>query len=130
MLVRITPGIEVHTHEFVQTGQDDSKFGFGLASGAADRAVERLGDLDEKGLLEFTGIHAHLGSQVFALAPFTRAVEVLARFFAPLGLPELVVGGGLGVPYVTGEEAPPMAEWAVGGASAPAATPGSPTRSG
>ncbi|MGA8725657.1 MAG: diaminopimelate decarboxylase [Acidimicrobiales bacterium] len=112
VLVRITPGIEVHTHEFVQTGQADSKFGFGLASGAADRAVERMGDLDEKGLLEFTGIHAHLGSQVFALAPFTRAVEVLARFFAPLGLPELVVGGGLGVPYVTGEEAPPMSEWA------------------
>ncbi len=112
VLVRITPGIEVHTHEFVQTGQADSKFGFGLESGAADRAVERMGDLEKKGLVDFTGIHAHLGSQVFALAPFTKAVEVLARFFAPLGLPELVVGGGLGVPYVAGEEAPPMAEWA------------------
>ncbi len=112
VLIRITPGIEVHTHEFVQTGQDDSKFGFGLGSGAADRAVERVGDLDKSGLLEFTGIHAHLGSQVFALAPFTKAVEVLARFFAPLGLPELVVGGGLGVAYVSGEEAPPMGEWA------------------
>ncbi len=52
------------------------------------------------------------GSQVFSLAPFTRAVEVLAEFFAPLGLPELVVGGGLGVAYVNGEEAPPMAQWA------------------
>jgi diaminopimelate decarboxylase len=112
VLVRITPGIEVHTHEFVQTGQADSKFGFGLSSGAADRAVERVGELESKGLLEFTGVHAHLGSQVFALAPFTKAVEVLARFFAPLGLPELVVGGGLGVPYVTGEEAPSMADWA------------------
>ncbi len=112
VLVRVTPGIEVHTHEFVQTGQDDSKFGFGLGSGAADRAIERVGDLEKEGLLDFTGIHAHLGSQVFALAPFTKAVEVLARFFAPLGLPELVVGGGLGVAYVSGEEAPPMAEWA------------------
>jgi diaminopimelate decarboxylase len=112
LLLRITPGIEVHTHEFVQTGQADSKFGFGLGSGSADRAVERVGDLSEKGLVEFTGLHAHLGSQVFALGPFTKAVEVLARFFAPLGLPELVVGGGLGVPYVSGEDAPPMADWA------------------
>ncbi len=112
VLVRITPGVEVHTHEFVQTGQDDSKFGFGLASGAAAQAVARLSALDAAGTLEFVGIHAHLGSQVFALAPFARAVELLAGFFAPLGLPELVVGGGLGVAYVNGERAPTMAEWA------------------
>jgi diaminopimelate decarboxylase len=112
VLVRITPGVEVHTHEFVQTGQDDSKFGFSLGSGDADRAVARLGDLSQRGVVDFVGVHAHLGSQVFALAPFVRAVDLLARFFAPLGLPELVVGGGLGVPYVTGEDAPSMAEWA------------------
>jgi diaminopimelate decarboxylase len=112
VLARITPGVEVHTHEFVRTGQDDSKFGFGLASGAAVRAVDRLSELARQGVVEFVGIHAHLGSQVFALAPFVKAIEVLAGFFAPLGLPELVVGGGLGVPYVNGEEAPPMAQWA------------------
>jgi diaminopimelate decarboxylase len=112
VLARITPGVEVHTHEFVRTGQDDSKFGFGLASGAAARAVERLAGLDAAGAVDFVGIHAHLGSQVFALAPFARAIDVLAGFFAPLGLPELVVGGGLGVAYVNGEEAPPMAQWA------------------
>ncbi|MBV8463268.1 MAG: diaminopimelate decarboxylase [Acidimicrobiales bacterium] len=112
VLVRVTPGVEVHTHEFVRTGQDDSKFGFGLASGAADRAVARLGSLTDDGLLELVGVHAHLGSQVFALAPFAEAVGLLARFFAPLGLPELVVGGGLGVPYVTGEEAPTLGDWA------------------
>jgi diaminopimelate decarboxylase len=112
VLARITPGVEVHTHEFVRTGQDDSKFGFGLASGAAAQAVDRLSELDRQGVVEFVGIHAHLGSQVFALAPFVKAIEVLAGFFAPLGLPELVVGGGLGVPYVNGEEAPPMAQWA------------------
>ncbi len=112
VLARITPGVEVHTHEYVQTGQDDSKFGFGLGSGAAGRAVERLVDLDAAGAVEFVGIHAHLGSQVFALAPFARAIEVLAGFFAPLGLPELVVGGGLGVAYVNGERAPTMGEWA------------------
>jgi diaminopimelate decarboxylase len=112
VLARITPGVEVHTHEFVRTGQDDSKFGFGLASGAASAAVARLSALDASGVVELVGIHAHLGSQVFALAPFARAIDVLAGFFAPLGLPELVVGGGLGVAYVNGEEAPPMAQWA------------------
>ncbi len=112
VLARITPGVEVHTHEFVRTGQEDSKFGFGLASGAAARAVTRLADLDARGVVEFVGIHAHLGSQVFALAPFAQAIHVLADFFAPLGLPELVVGGGLGVAYVNGEEAPDMAGWA------------------
>jgi diaminopimelate decarboxylase len=112
VLARVTPGVEVHTHEFVRTGQDDSKFGFGLASGAAGRAVDRLSGLHRQGTVEFVGIHAHLGSQVFAVAPFVQAIEVLADFFAPLGLPELVVGGGLGVPYVNGEEAPPMAQWA------------------
>ena len=112
VLARITPGIEVHTHEFVRTGQDDSKFGFGLASGAAFEAVDRLRSLDRAGTVEFVGIHAHLGSQVFALAPFVQAIDVLAGFFAPLGLPELVVGGGLGVAYVNGEEAPSMAQWA------------------
>jgi len=112
VLARITPGVEVHTHEFVRTGQEDSKFGFGLSSGAAARAVARLSELDGAGVLEFVGIHAHLGSQVFALEPFAQAVDVLADFVAPLGLPELVVGGGLGVAYVNGEQAPPMAEWA------------------
>ena len=112
VLARVTPGVEVHTHEFVRTGQEDSKFGFGLASGAAADAVARLADLHAAGIVEFVGIHAHLGSQVFALEPFAQAIDVLAGFFAPLGLPELVVGGGLGVPYVNGESAPPMAEWA------------------
>ena len=112
VLVRVTPGVEVHTHEFVRTGQEDSKFGFGLASGAATRAVDRLTALDAAGVVELVGVHAHLGSQVFALEPFAQAIDVLAGFFAPLGLSELVVGGGLGVAYVNGEQAPPMAEWA------------------
>ena len=79
---------------------------------AAALAVGRLSALDAAGVVEFVGIHAHLGSQVFALAPFAQAIDVLAGFFAPLDLAELVVGGGLGVAYVNGEEAPPMAQWA------------------
>jgi diaminopimelate decarboxylase len=112
VLARVTPGVEVHTHEFVRTGQEDSKFGFGLASGAASEAITRLRRLDAEGTIEFVGLHAHIGSQVFAVDAFVQAIQVIADFFAPLGLSELVVGGGLGVAYVSGEEAPPMADWA------------------
>ena len=109
VLVRVTPGVEAHTHEYVRTGQDDSKFGFGLASGAAAAAVERA---SASSAVELVGIHAHIGSQVFVADFFAEAVEVLAPFVEPLGLPELSIGGGLGVPYVVGEDAPTIAEWA------------------
>jgi diaminopimelate decarboxylase len=109
VLVRVTPGVEAHTHEYVMTGQDDSKFGFGLASGAAAEAIERVGASDA---MELVGVHAHIGSNIFVLSGFEKAVEKLAPFVTPLGLPELVLGGGLGVAYVEGEEAPTIAEWA------------------
>jgi diaminopimelate decarboxylase len=111
VLVRITPGVEVHTHEFVRTGQEDTKFGFSVASGAAARAVAALELLPG---VELVGIHAHIGSQVFDEAAFEQAAAVIGAFAGPLGLPELVVGGGLGVPYVNGERAPSQAEWAEG----------------
>ena len=104
VMVRVTPGIEAHTHEYVMTGQDDSKFGFGLASGAAAEAVARLSDPTCP--VDLVGLHAHIGSQVFALDSFEKAIAVLADFFLPLGLGELCVGGGLGVAYVDGEESP------------------------
>ena len=109
VLVRVTPGVEAHTHEFVRTGQEDSKFGFSVSSGAAAEAVAALELLPG---VELVGVHAHIGSQVFEASSFEQAAEVLGAFFAPLGLPELVVGGGLGVPYVNGESAPTQAEWA------------------
>ena len=110
VLVRVTPGVEAHTHEYVRTGQEDSKFGFSVTSGAAGEAVQRLTAPGAPARL--VGIHAHIGSQVFLLASFEKAVEVLAAFFAPLGLPELCVGGGLGVAYVEGEESPTIGDWA------------------
>ncbi|MGC8627733.1 MAG: diaminopimelate decarboxylase [Acidimicrobiales bacterium] len=110
VLVRVTPGIEAHTHEYVMTGQEDSKFGFGLASGAAEEAVARLADSSSGA--ELVGLHVHIGSQVFALESFERTMEVLGPFFAQSGLRELCAGGGLGVPYVTGEAAPTITEWA------------------
>jgi diaminopimelate decarboxylase len=109
-LIRVTPGIEAHTHEYVMTGQDDSKFGFGLSSGAAAEAVARL-TAGSSGI-ELVGLHAHIGSQVFSLESFEKAIAVLADFYLPLGLPELCLGGGLGVAYIEEEEAPPIAEWA------------------
>ena len=108
ILLRITPGIEAHTHEYVKTGQDDSKFGFGLAAGDALRAVDRARAIDG---VELVGIHAHIGSQVFVASFFEQAVAALAPFVNPLGLPELSIGGGLGVAYVEGESAPTITEW-------------------
>ncbi len=119
VLIRVTPGIEAHTHEYVMTGQDDSKFGFGLASGAAAEAVARLRRAGSP--VELIGVHAHIGSQVFVLASFEKAVGALAEFFLPLGLPELCVGGGLGVAYVDDEAAPTITEWAAAVRAAAAA---------
>jgi diaminopimelate decarboxylase len=109
VLVRVTPGVEAHTHEYVMTGQDDTKFGFGLASGAAAAAVERIGSSPA---MELVGLHAHIGSNIFLLSGYEKAIERLAPFAVGLGLPELCLGGGLGVAYVEGEETPSIAEWA------------------
>lgn len=108
VLMRITPGVEAHTHEFIATGQNDSKFGFGVDSGEAERAIERA---RKSNRIELRGLHMHIGSQVFDVDSFRKAVEVIAPFVTGLQLPELCVGGGLGVAYVEGETAPRIAEW-------------------
>ena len=109
VLLRITPGVEAHTHEYVTTGVDDTKFGFTASTGLADAAIRRAREADS---VELAGLHAHIGSQVFELRSFQQAVEVIAGFAQPYGLPELSLGGGLGVAYVEGESAPTIAEWA------------------
>ncbi len=108
VLVRLTPGIEAHTHEYVKTGQDDSKFGFGVASGDAARALRRA---EDSLAMELVGAHAHIGSQIFEARFFEWALEALAPLVADHELAELSIGGGLGVPYVVGEEAPTITEW-------------------
>jgi len=108
VVIRVTPGVHAHTHQYIATGQDDSKFGFNLANGDAAAAVERA---RRSPAVELVGLHSHIGSNVFAVDSFARAAEVMARFAAPLDLPELVLGGGLGVAYVGGEEAPTITEW-------------------
>jgi diaminopimelate decarboxylase len=109
VLLRVTPGVEAHVHEYLTTGTDDSKFGFGLASGAAAAAAERL---LSSAAVELVGVHAHIGSQVYRVDAFRKEVEALAPFVRSLGLPELCIGGGLGVAYVEGERAPSITEWA------------------
>jgi diaminopimelate decarboxylase len=108
VLLRITPGVHAHTHEFIATGQDDSKFGFNLANGDAARAVERA---RRSPSVELVGLHCHIGSNVFDAGSFGLAAEVMAAFAVPLDLPHLVLGGGLGVAYVEGEKAPTITEW-------------------
>ncbi len=108
VLLRITPGVHAHTHEFIATGQDDSKFGFNLGNGDAMRAVERA---TKSPSVNLVGLHCHIGSNVFSASSFGKAAEVMANFAAPLGLPELVLGGGLGVAYVEDEEAPTLTQW-------------------
>ncbi len=106
--LRITPGVAAHTHEYVSTGQNDSKFGFTLATGAADEAIARA---RRSSSVELVGLHCHIGSNVFRAASFAEASHVMADLCARTGLPELTLGGGLGVAYVEGEEAPPISEW-------------------
>src|SRR5690606_11003105 len=88
--------------------QDDSKFGFNLGNGDAARAVRRA---QQSPSVELVGLHCHIGSNVFAASSFGKAAEVMADFAAPLDLPELVLGGGLGVAYVETEEAPTLTQW-------------------
>jgi diaminopimelate decarboxylase len=107
VLIRVTPGVEAHTHEFVMTGQEDSKFGFSVASGAAADAVTRLQALP----VDLVGVHAHIGSQIFRTTGFEQEVAVLGDFVEDMDIDEVCIGGGLGVAYVEHEEGPTMAQW-------------------
>jgi diaminopimelate decarboxylase len=110
VLIRVTPGIKPTTHDYVQTGQLDSKFGFGLADGLAGRAVERVRASDH---LELVGLHAHIGSQIFELEPYVKAIDVIADFCNLMNLqPELLnVGGGLGIAYLDTDEPPSIEDY-------------------
>ena len=102
VLLRVTPGIKPSTHDYITTGQLDSKFGFGLADGLAAKAIERV-LASEK--LELVGLHAHIGSQIFELEPYTLAIQALGEL-AGDWCRVVNVGGGLGVAYTAGDEPP------------------------
>ena len=108
VLLRLTPGIKAETHDYVSTGQDDSKFGFTVSNGAAERAIERA---QMSPAVDVLGIHAHIGSQVFAVGSLGKAAGVIGEIATAHDFAEMSVGGGLGVPYVDDEIAPTIAEW-------------------
>ena len=107
VFIRVTAGIEAHTHEFIATAHEDVKFGFSLASGAAWRGIEEIETLKS---LKLIGLHSHIGSQIFDAQGFAvaaeRLISLLAKFHEHYAdqLAELDLGGGFGVAYLPGEE--------------------------
>ncbi|MEH1101472.1 diaminopimelate decarboxylase [Micromonospora sp. CPCC 205561] len=107
VMIRVTVGVEAHTHEFIATAHEDQKFGFSLAGGAAAEAAFRV--LDE-GVLELRGLHSHIGSQIFDASGFEvsarRVLGLQAQIRDARGveLPELDLGGGFGIAYTTQDD--------------------------
>ncbi|MGB4594066.1 MAG: diaminopimelate decarboxylase [Coriobacteriia bacterium] len=107
VLIRVTPGVEADTHDFIMTGAEDSKFGFGLNQGLAMAAVKRAIELPG---MEFEGLHMHIGSQIFALHSYAKAIEVMVDFMRQIrdetgvAVRMMDVGGGLGVAYGVPDE--------------------------
>ena len=105
--LRLTPGIQAHTHESISTAHEDVKFGFSIASGAAWEAITKV---HAQASLELRGIHAHIGSQIFGFESFEMLAERFVAFLAKYRdefkneLPELDLGGGYGIAYLEGEE--------------------------
>lgn len=115
VLIRVTVGVEAHTHEFIATAHEDQKFGFSLAGGAAAAAAFRV--IDE-GVLDLRGLHSHIGSQIFDTSGFevsarrVLALQAQIRDARGVELPELDLGGGFGIAYTTQDDPSPPAELA------------------
>ncbi|MBJ6363468.1 diaminopimelate decarboxylase [Paenibacillus sp. GCM10012307] len=114
ILLRITPGVEAHTHDYISTGQQDSKFGFDLGNGSAYRAIVEGLKLDN---VEILGVHSHIGSQIFEVEGFRMAVDKVAGFAVQikeeLGYTFQVInlGGGFGIRYTNEDKPLPVAEY-------------------
>lgn len=115
ILLRVTPGIEAHTHEYIRTGQIDSKFGFTLPNGQALAAIKRVKEIT---WLEYKGLHCHIGSQIFETEPYYHAAEIMMAFIdevrkeTGLVTEELDLGGGFGIAYVEGDKPRPIEAYA------------------
>ncbi|MDO8885525.1 diaminopimelate decarboxylase [Candidatus Oleimmundimicrobium sp.] len=115
IMLRITPGIKPSTHDYIQTGQIDSKFGFGLTDGIALKAVKKA--LEFKNL-RLKGFHVHIGSQIFVLHSYAKAIEIIMDFSKQIldetgfNASEINVGGGLGIKYKAKDEPSTIEEYA------------------
>ncbi|MFH1762403.1 MAG: diaminopimelate decarboxylase [bacterium] len=113
VLVRINPGIEAHTHEFIQTGKIDSKFGI-----AKEEVIDAVKQIIKSKRIEFLGLHAHIGSQIFETRPFAAEAEVLFGLAAEIQketgkeTKELNIGGGIGVAYLPDDNPPNITQYA------------------
>lgn len=111
IMFRIKPGIDAHTHDFVKTGQIDSKFGFALETGEAFEAVKQAISCEN---IELSGLHCHIGSQIFDIAPFEEAARVMLGFIAKIKndlnyeIKELNLGGGFGIKYLSEHDPSPF----------------------
>jgi diaminopimelate decarboxylase len=107
VMLRITPGIEAHTHEYIKTGQIDSKFGFTLLGDITLKAVEKAASLSN---IKFIGLHCHIGSQIFETEPFEDEVDIMLQLVSDIKekldieIEELDLGGGFGIYYVKGDK--------------------------
>ncbi len=107
VMVRVTAGVEAHTHEFIATAHEDQKFGFSIASGSAFEAATRVRSFDS---LALNGLHSHIGSQIFDTSGWEvaarRVLALHARVASELGhvMPELDLGGGFGIAYTTQDD--------------------------
>lgn len=114
ILLRITPGVEAHTHDYISTGQQDSKFGFDLGNGAAKQAIQEALTLSN---LVILGVHSHIGSQIFEVEGFRMAVDKVADFAVAirneldLTFKVINLGGGFGIRYVEGDTPLPISEY-------------------
>lgn len=114
ILLRIKPGIDAHTHNFIRTGQIDSKFGLALETGEAMEGVKEALAVES---VTLRGLHCHIGSQIFSVDPFVHAAEVMMGFLGQIKaetgveLPELNLGGGFGILYTDEDEPVPFGDY-------------------
>lgn len=110
VMLRIKPGIDVHTHDYIRTGQIDSKFGFALETGEAAAAAKKAAGYAN---LQLMGMHAHIGSQIFELQPFVDCAVIMMQFIKALAndgitITELNMGGGYGIQYTEEDDPHPF----------------------
>ncbi|MCD7730785.1 MAG: diaminopimelate decarboxylase [Oscillospiraceae bacterium] len=114
IMYRIKPGIDAHTHNFVKTGQIDSKFGFALETGEAFEAVKKAISLKN---INLAGLHCHIGSQIFDIDPFVHAAEVMLGFISQIKdelgfeIKQLNLGGGFGIKYTDSDNPVPFEKY-------------------